>query len=101
MPQSRKKSLIEAICNTVVGLIVSFILQVVLYPLLDIESTMDKNLIITLCFFVVSTLRSYVIRRLFAKTPRKLGNVPRTDKIPTAPKCTHKNKELITIYEDL
>jgi uncharacterized protein YacL len=67
MKQSKKHSAIESITQTVIGLITSFIIQVILYPLLDIPVTFSQNLIITFVFFVASFLRGYVIRRYFNK----------------------------------
>jgi len=66
-PQSKKLSSIEAITNTVVGLITSFLIQLVIYPTMDIKVSFDQNVIITLVFFIVSFLRGYLLRRLFNK----------------------------------
>jgi len=65
MKQSPKKSLIESITQTVIGLGTSIILQLILYPMMDIPVKLDQNLIITLAFFVVSFVRGYLIRRWF------------------------------------
>ena len=65
--QSKKLSSIEAITNTVVGLITSFLIQLVIYPTMDIKVSLDQNIIITLVFFIVSFLRGYLLRRLFNK----------------------------------
>lgn len=65
--QSKRKSLIESIIQTVVGLVISFAIQLVIYPLLSIPVTLNQNLIITTVFFVASIIRGYVIRRIFTK----------------------------------
>ena len=65
--QTKKQSIIESITNTVIGLITSFLIQLILYPLLDIPVTVSQNIIITLVFFSVSIIRGYVIRRFFNK----------------------------------
>jgi hypothetical protein len=65
MTQTKKKSLIESIVQTIIGLVTSFVIQVVLYPLLDIPVTISQNLIITAVFFVVSIIRGYFVRRMF------------------------------------
>ena len=67
MKQSKKHSAIESITQTVIGLVTSFIIQIILYPLLNIPVTFSQNLIITFVFFVASFLRGYVIRRYFNK----------------------------------
>ena len=58
-------SIIEAVTNTVVGLTTSFIIQLIIYPTLNIKVSINQNIIITLVFFIVSILRSYIIRRVF------------------------------------
>lgn len=63
--QPRKFSLIEAITNTLVGFVISFLIQILIYPTLGIPVTFKQNVIITTVFTVVSILRSYVIRRIF------------------------------------
>ncbi len=65
--QTKGKSLLEAIINTVVGLLTSFVLQLILYPLLNIEVSLNQNIIITVVFFTVSIIRGYLIRRFFNK----------------------------------
>lgn len=67
MKQSKKHSAIESITNVIIGLITSFLIQLVLYPLLDIPVNFSQNVIITLVFFVSSFIRGYLIRRFFNK----------------------------------
>ena len=65
--QTKKKSVIEAITNTVVGLLTSFIIQLIVYPLMGIPVTIGQNIIITIVFFIASIIRGYAIRRYFNK----------------------------------
>ena len=65
--QTKKRSLIESVTNTVLGLVTSFLIQLVIYPLLDIPVTFGQNVIITAVFFVASIGRGYFIRRIFNK----------------------------------
>ncbi|MEY3501766.1 MAG: hypothetical protein RL308_3439 [Bacteroidota bacterium] len=67
MKQSKKHSAIESIINVMIGLLTSFLIQLVLYPLLNIPVTFSQNIIITLVFFVASFIRGYLIRRFFNK----------------------------------
>jgi len=67
MDQSKKLSIIEAITNTVVGLLTAFGIQLVIYPILNIEVSINQNIIITFVFFIASILRGYVVRRIFNK----------------------------------
>jgi len=69
--QNKKLSAIEAITNTVSGLVISFIIQIIIYPFLDIEVTLDQNLFITFVFFVASFVRGYVVRRFFNRLKQK------------------------------
>lgn len=68
--QSKKLSIIESITNTLTGLIVSFGIQILIYPFLNIEVTINQNIFITLVFFIASFLRGYIIRRIFTKIKR-------------------------------
>jgi len=65
--QSKNKSIVESLTNTVTGLLTSFLIQIVIYPLLDIPVTVGQNILITLVFFIASFLRGYLIRRFFNK----------------------------------
>jgi hypothetical protein len=65
MKQNKKQSIIESITQTLAGLIVSLCIQLVIYPLLNIEVTFSQNLIITFVFFIASIIRGYIIRRIF------------------------------------
>lgn len=65
--QSKKYSIIESVTNTVIGLVTSFLIQLIIYPLLDIPVSINQNIIITLVFLIVSIIRGYLIRRLFNK----------------------------------
>ena len=65
--QSKKYSIIESVANTVIGLVTSFIIQIIIYPLLDIAVSISQNIIITFVFLIVSIIRGYLIRRLFNK----------------------------------
>ena len=66
--QSRKRSLVEVVTSTLTGLIISFGVQLIIYPLLDIPVKFSQNIIITIVFFTVSILRGYVIRRFFNRS---------------------------------
>jgi hypothetical protein len=67
MTQSKKKSVVETIVQTLSGLVISFFIQIIIYPALDIPVTLPQNFIITAVFFVASLVRGYVVRRIFTK----------------------------------
>lgn len=63
--QTKRQSAIESLTNIIVGLLTSFLIQLVIYPFLGIAVTIGENVIITIVFFVVSFVRGYLIRRFF------------------------------------
>jgi len=65
MKQTKKQSLIEAISNVFIGMIVSLVVQLIVYPLLNIEVKFIQNIYLTLIFTAVSIARSYFVRRFF------------------------------------
>jgi len=67
MGQTKRKSFFESIIQTVIGLATSLIIQLMLYPVLNIPVTFTQNIIITAVFFIVSIIRGYLVRRLFNK----------------------------------
>jgi len=67
MTQNKKHSLIESATQTIIGLITSFLIQIVIYPMLNIPVTFSQNVIITLVFFIASIVRGYFVRRVFNK----------------------------------
>lgn len=67
MTQNKKQSLIESIAQTIIGLVTSFLIQIIIYPALNIPVTLSQNIIITFVFFAVSILRGYLVRRYFNK----------------------------------
>lgn len=67
MKQTRKQSVIETVTQTILGLGISFIIQILLYPMMGISVTINQNIIITAVFFIASLVRGYVVRRIFEK----------------------------------
>ena len=65
--QTRVQSAFESATQTVIGLGISFGIQVVLYPMLKIPVTFEQNILITSVFFCASLIRQYLIRRFFNK----------------------------------
>lgn len=63
--QSKADSFMEAVTNTAIGFIVSLITWHFVAAAMNIPMTLEKNLIITAIFTVVSIARGYVLRRLF------------------------------------
>ena len=77
MRQSRLMSLVEAVANVVVGLLVALATQVIVFPILG--STLRRlNLKLALIFTSVSIVRGYALRRLFegSSVPEARGRHP-------------------------
>jgi hypothetical protein len=64
--QTKKYSLLESITNTLTGLFVSFGIQLIIYPLLNIPVKLSQNIIITSVFTLASISRGYIVRRIFS-----------------------------------
>jgi len=65
--QTKKNSLIESTTNTFTGLVISFLIQLAIYPALNIEVRLSQNVLITCVFTLASIARGYILRRLFNK----------------------------------
>lgn len=63
--QSRTNSLIESATNILIGYWCAVLTQIIVFPIMGIDVSMSKNLMIGLVFTLISLLRSYVIRRAF------------------------------------
>jgi len=63
--QTKKYSVYESITNIIIGLVLSFLTQLWIYPFCGIEVNLEQNIFITIVFFVISFIRSYAIRRFF------------------------------------
>lgn len=68
--QSKRQSLIETVTSTLIGLAVSFLTQIIVFPIYNLEVNFSQNLQITLIFTIVSIARGYFVRRIFNKKNR-------------------------------
>jgi hypothetical protein len=68
--QSKKFSLLEAFGNVAVGYFISFLSQILIFPIFGIHTSIKNNILIGLCFTVISIARSYFLRRVFNKIKR-------------------------------
>ena len=67
MPQCKKHSIFEALTSTAIGYAIAVLTQIVVFPLFDMQVSINDNLSIGAIFTIVSVIRSYVIRRIFNK----------------------------------
>ena len=63
--QSRRHSLVESITNVAIGYVIAVASQVIVFPLVGVDSTLSQNMTIGVYFTFISLARSYVIRRWF------------------------------------
>lgn len=70
--QSRLMSAVETATNIAVGLVVSFMAQLMIFDVYDISITLSQNVELTLFFTVVSLIRSYALRRFFNNLRTKI-----------------------------
>ncbi len=68
--QTRLMSMVETITNVAIGLVVSFLSQVVIFKYYDIHISLAQNLELTLYFTVVSVIRGFALRRFFNSIKR-------------------------------
>jgi hypothetical protein len=58
-------SLVEAVTNVCVGLLVAVVTQLIVFPIFGLQASLAQNLKLALVFTVVSILRGFALRRLF------------------------------------
>lgn len=67
MAQSRLGSLVESVLNVVVGYGVAVAAQVAIFPWFGVNLPLHDNMLIGVLFTGVSLVRSYALRRFFAR----------------------------------
>jgi len=65
MSQTRIMSFVEAKSNAIVGLLVSWLFTYYGLPMFGIYTDIGQATGITACYFMLSLVRSYVMRRMF------------------------------------
>ena len=63
--QSRLMSLVESVANIAVGIIVAFVSNAVVMPLVGMQMSVGQNVALTTIFTAISLVRSYTLRRVF------------------------------------
>ena len=67
MSQSRRHSVLEAAANVLVGWLVAVAVQLICFPVLGLQATVAQNALLGAIFTAVSLVRSYLLRRAFAR----------------------------------
>lgn len=65
--QTKFQSFIESIVNILIGYFTALASQLLIFPLFNINITIQDNLLIGLYFTLISLIRSYLVRRYFNK----------------------------------
>lgn len=65
--QTKLSSLCEAIFNTVIGVLMSLLVQKVVFTAYGLKTTFNTDIQILFWFTIVSIGRSYVVRRMWNK----------------------------------
>ena len=65
--QSRRRSLIEAIANVVVGYVLAVAMQFMAFPWFGLHPSLGETLAIGSLFTAISLIRGYALRRLFER----------------------------------
>lgn len=63
--QTKLGSFMEALVNTLLGLVLAFVAQSAMFALTGIQATTQQNIIVIVGMTVISMVRSYVVRRFF------------------------------------
>jgi membrane protein implicated in regulation of membrane protease activity len=67
MSQSRTMSLVESIANVLAGFGVAVAMQIAVFPLFGLRTSLAENLAMGAIFTLVSIVRSYCLRRVFER----------------------------------
>ncbi len=63
--QTKRMSIVESLTNILIGYTINIFANMLILPLFDYKVTLQKNLLMGLCFTVVSLTRTYCIRRFY------------------------------------
>jgi len=68
MIQSKRRSLLEAVINVMVGLFINWVSWfLIIIPIFKIYPSSSDIILISIIFTIISIARSYIIRRIFNK----------------------------------
>ncbi len=65
--QTRLGSMIEKLSETTIAFFLSVLLAPLFFSLNGIETEVDQNINIVLCFTLLAIVRGYIVRRVFNK----------------------------------
>ena len=65
MKQSKFQSMIESFTTVISGFFIALAVQLLIFPLYDIEITLFENVQIVMILTITSIIRVYIVRRCF------------------------------------
>ena len=65
MKQSKFQSMIESFTTVISGFFVALAVQLLIFPLYDIEISLFQNVQIVMILTITSVIRIYIVRRCF------------------------------------
>lgn len=65
MSQSRMSSFLEALANVTISYMVSFSLQLFVFPMFGVLVPIEANMVLSALITGIATIRIYLLRRLF------------------------------------
>ena len=63
--QSKRESMIETLTNVCIGLLISFIANMLVLPLFGYDINLTDGVLISIIFTIISIVRGYMVRRWF------------------------------------
>ena len=73
--QSKRLSMIETLTHTFVGLIVSYLINIYVLPLIGINVSHGQSTAMIMIFTVASIIRQYCLRRAFNRLHVRLSKL--------------------------
>lgn len=65
MSQSKLGSLIEVVINTIIGFVINYIANLLIFPHFGFHISLEANFYMGLAYTGISVARSYIVRRWF------------------------------------
>lgn len=66
--------IIESIVNTIIGMVITFLSQLIIYPLFGLNVSISQNIAILFIFTAISFIRNFAIRYIFSNIKRAIKN---------------------------
>ena len=68
MGQTKTKSFLESVVNTLIGMIITMLVSPAIYWMCGVKMHYSQMIVATVLFTLISIIRNYLIRRWFNKS---------------------------------